>query len=336
MVRVLCLIPVVVIATSIATAVPAPKRIPKTTGIIILDDCDEQYKGKKSYVDNLTFFDTTGTLKFRQSGFNNCQSIGSSRMIAVDSARECIWVIENVGRRIRRLDFAGKENLTIPEVHGSALAVDPETGNVWALIGDGSIGKGKVAVYDSTGKDVASYDVSGWDIAYDRKSKAFWIVEKNLTKVNAADGQILCSVEVATWCASSVDVDSRSGSVWVAVRKHSEVAGSSNRLVKVDTNGKELTAVDLGLKVPFRVSVDPINGSVWMAHFRKSVERFSADGKSQGEFAVEALAVQVDQAGGDVWVVTPTEVQKMTPKGEITTRAKHAGTTSQAWITVVE
>jgi hypothetical protein len=325
-----------IVASSMAVAAPVPKQPAKPTGILVLDNCDDQYQGKQDYNDNLTLLDSSGTQTFRVSGFNNCESIGSSRMVAGNAARQCVWVIENVAHRIRRFDLAGKQTLAIPGVHGSAIAVDPETGNVWALAGEGQIGKGKVVVFDSKGKEVASYDISGWDIVYDQKAKAFWIAERKLTKITAAKGEVVCSVDVSSWCASSVDLDPRSGAAWVAVREHSQVAGSSNRLLKFDANGKEQVAVELGQKTPFRVSVDPKDGSVWVAHFMKSVERFSADGKSQAEHAVEALAVQVDPAGGDAWVVTPTEVQKMTPKGEVAKRVKHAGKTSQAWIASLE
>ena len=121
-------------------AAPAPKESAKPNGILVLDNKD-----------NLTLLDPTGKQTFRVSGFNNCESIGSSRMIAADRARKCIWVIENVAHRIRRFDLAGKETLTIPGVHGSAVAVDPETGHVWALAGEGQIGKGKTVVYDAKG-----------------------------------------------------------------------------------------------------------------------------------------------------------------------------------------
>jgi DNA-binding beta-propeller fold protein YncE len=320
----------------VVLAAPAPKESAKPTGILVLDNCDDQYQGKEEYKDNLTLLDPTGKQTFRVSGFNNCESIGSSRMVAADSARKCIWVIENVAHRIRRFDLAGKETLTIPGVHGSAIAVDPETGNVWALAGEGMIGKGNTVVYDDKGREVGSYDISGWDIAYDRKAKAFWIVERKLTKITAAKGEVVFSAAISTWCASSVDVDPRSGAAWVTVREHPQVAGSSNRLLKFDAAGKELAAIDLGQKVPLRVSVDPKDGSVWVAHFMKSVERLSADGKSEAEHTVEALAVQVDPVGGDAWVVTPTEVQKMTPKGDVMKRVRHAGKTSVAWIASLE
>src|SRR5215471_18113312 len=125
---------------SVSSAISGPAEPVKWTGILVLDNCDDQHQGKEVYKDNLTFLDHTGKQRFRVSGFNNCESIGSSRMVVADPARKCVWVLENVGHRIRRFDFAGKETLTIPGVRGSAIAVDPETGNLWALAGDGNIG----------------------------------------------------------------------------------------------------------------------------------------------------------------------------------------------------
>ncbi len=333
MARSLLLVPLAIVATSMIAAAQVAKQ---PTGILVLDNCDDKFRGKQDYHDNLTMLDPAGRRTFRISGLNNCESIGSSRMIATDRARRCVWVIENVAHRIRRFDLAGNETLTIPGVAGSALAVDPETGNVWALANRGPIERGNLVVFNRKGEQVASLDVSGWDIAYDRLARAFWIAESKLTKINAADGLLVCSVDVSTWCASSVDVDPRSGVAWVAVRQHPQVAGSRNRLLKFDPEGKLLLAVELGPKHPFRVSVDPGDGCVWVAQYNKSIERYSADGKSQGEHAVKALAVQVDPAGGDAWVVTPTEVQRMTPTGDVTSRLKHAGTTSQAWIASFE
>jgi DNA-binding beta-propeller fold protein YncE len=325
-------------ALTAAGATPTVQESPMPTGILVLDNCDDQYDGKKEYKDNLTLLDTAGKQLFRVSGFNNCESIGSSRMVAADPARKCIWTIENVAHRIRRFDLAGKETLTIPNVHGSAIAVDPPTGNVWALTGEGQIGAGNTVVYDDKGKEVATYDVSGWDIVHDPRAKAFWIADRKLTKITAATGQLLCSLDVAPWCASSVDIDPTSGAAWVAVREHPERPDSHNRLLKFDTVGgkvSEVMAINLRQKSPFRVSVDPTDGSVWVANFRNSVQRFSADGRPQTEYAVEALAVQVDPAGNGVWVVTPTEMQKMARNGSVIKRVKHAGETTQAWIGIL-
>ncbi|MFO0846418.1 MAG: hypothetical protein U0797_29295 [Gemmataceae bacterium] len=321
---------------SAGVAAPVPKVTTKSSGVFVLDNCDELYRGKANYEDNFTLFDSTGKLTFRVSGFNNCESIGCSRMVAPDPARRCVWALENVAHRLRRFDLAGKETLTIDSVHGSAIAVDPATGNVWLLAGGGRIGQGDTVVYNDKGSQVASHPVTGWDLAYDPRAKAFWIADRKLTKLTAATGAVVFTADITTWCASSLDVDPRTGEAWVAVREHSQVANSRNRLLKFAPGGKELVAVELGAKCPFRVSVDPKRGSVWVANFRQSVERFSADGKPEFERGVEAIAVQADPAGGDAWVVTPTEVQRMTSRGEVTRRAPHAGKTSQAWVAAVE
>jgi hypothetical protein len=321
------------IASICATAAPVPKPVTRSTGVLILDNCDAAYEGKEEYKDNLTLLTSAGKPVFRVSGFNNCESIGGNHMIAVDSTRRRIWVVENVAHRIRCFDFAGKETLRIPEVRAKALAVDQESGNLWALVGE-NIVKGRTVVFDSVGKEIASYEIVGWDLVYDRHAKAFWIAAKKLTKIVAATGKIAHSTDVAVWCASSVDVDPRTGSAWVGVREHPNVAGSRNRLLKFGPDGKESVAVELGPRSPSRVSVESRDGGVWVA-FGRSVGWFSADGKAESEYAVEARSVQVDPAGG-VWIITSTEAQKLTSKGEVTARVKHAGTTSQAWIAALE
>ena len=320
---------------SAITAAPVPNMPPKVSGILVLDNCDAIFRGKEAYRDNLTFLNTAGKQFFRVTGFNNAESIGCSRMIATDPIRRSVWVIENVAHRIRRFDYSGKETLCIEGVNGSAIAVDIETGNVWAVVGR-QIGKTKTVVYDDKGKEVASYDVPGWDIVYDRKAKAFWIADNKLTKISAANGNVLFAVDISTWCASSVDLDHKSGAAWVAVREYEKGDGSRNELLKFDAEGKPLATIGMGEKVPFRVSVDSRNGSIWVANMGKSIERFSAEGKSEAEFPVEALAVQVDPSGNDVWVVTPDDIRRLTPKGEVLGRFKHASKTSQAWIAALE
>src|SRR5262245_17906982 len=105
MLRILMLVLPAVSALFVGTAASGPEEPVKPTGILVLDNCDDQYQGKAVYKDNLTFLDNTGKLTFRVSGFNNCESIGGSRMVVGDPTRKCIWVIENVGRRIRRFDL---------------------------------------------------------------------------------------------------------------------------------------------------------------------------------------------------------------------------------------
>ena len=91
----LCLA-VLVGANSIAA--PVPKAPVKPSGILVLDDCDPNYKGQAEYKDNLTFLDSEAKQTFRISGFNGCEAIGSTHTIATDSKRNCFWVLELVPR----------------------------------------------------------------------------------------------------------------------------------------------------------------------------------------------------------------------------------------------
>lgn len=310
-------------------------------GILVLDDCDREFKGKDRYEDSLTFLDSEGKTRFRVGGLNGCQAIGNHHLIAADAQRQCVWVSEMTAGCIKRFDLSGKVTLTIPLEGAGAIALHPETGNLWALVSDGTIYGTKTVVFDEEGQEVTSYDeVKGFDIVYDRTENAFWTVGKNVTKIFAADGLVDFSHRVAEWCAVSIDMDLRSGAAWVGVREHPQVPGSKNQLVQFSRHGKLLTTVELGEKDPFCVSVDPHHGDVWMANFRKSVERFSADGKHQASHPIRALAVLVRGAGkeaeGVVWAVTETELLKVGTQGEVLLKTELAGKTEQAWLGVLE
>jgi DNA-binding beta-propeller fold protein YncE len=317
-------------------AAPIPTEKSKPIGILVLDDCDPVFKDKTEYTDNLTLLDSGGKKSFRVSGFNTAQSVCSCHCIATDPARDCIWVIEHGANRLRRFDRTGEVTLTVADVSATAIAVDPETGHVWALVGTGTEVSSKVSVFDGKGKEVAKHDIQGCDIAYDRKAKAFWIAGKDLSKIDAAKGKVLFTSTITTWGAATVDVDPVNGAAWIAVRKHPDMKQSENRLLKFDGVGKELASIDLADKIPFRISVDSKDGSIWLANLRKSVLHYSKDGKLNAEHVIGALAVQVDPAGGDAWVVTESDVQKMNPKGVVTSKLAHAGKTSQVWIAILE
>src|SRR5262249_41782840 len=165
-----CLILVVFSSAQAAPALPGSKA----GGVFVLDDCDPDYEGKATYADNLSYIDGSGKLVFRVSGLNTCQMIGSNRQIAYDAARGKVWVAECVAHQIRKYDLEGKELLVLKDIKPGAIALDPETGNLWAVRSTGQIDRGDLAVFSPAGKELAVHSVSGWDLAYDPKSKAFW------------------------------------------------------------------------------------------------------------------------------------------------------------------
>lgn len=310
-----------------ATA-PAPARI--DGGILVLDDCDPDYKGKAAYEDNLSSISPAGKLLFRITGLNNCESIGGNHMIASDRKRGWLWIIELAGGRIHKYDRTGKELLVLNDIKSSALAVDPDTGDLWVLTRRVSIYGDKTVVFDSKGKQRAVYDVSGFDIAYDGKSKSFWIAGSNLAKVR--QGKVIVNKQIATWLASSLTVHPVTGMVWVAVRRHPQVLNSKNELLSFDNNGNLRKTILLEDAAPYHVSVDARDGAVWLTLVGQSVHRYTADGKLDAEHELNALAAESDARSGGVWVATPEETMLMSRKGDIPFRVRHKGITSQAWI----
>src|SRR5262249_39127638 len=138
--------------------------------------------------------------------------------------------------------------------------------------------------------------------------------------------------KITTWCASSLSVHHKTGKVWVAVRQHPQVTGSKNQLLGFDNNGTLKHTVDLEDTTPFRVSVDQKSAAVWVTIFGKGVQRYSGEGKKEAEHKFEVLCAAADLSTSDVWVVTRTEVLRVSPAGKVLKRIKHRSKTSQAWI----
>lgn len=319
--------------TWLATAANPERPFAKLApgGVIVLDNCDPEFKDRAAYEDNLTSIDAQGKLVFRVAGLNNCESIGSNHMIATDAARGWIWIAENVGHNLRKFDRTGKELVIVRGTEASALAVDPDTGNLWALTSKGTIYGDKTVVFDSSGKQLATYDVSGYDISYDAKDKAFWIAGKNIAKISASKGEIFFQKQITTWCASSIAVHPGTGKVWIAVRRHPQVANSINELLIFDNDGALKHQVPLGDAIPFRVSVEARTGAGWVTNMRRGVQRYAPDGKLEFEHPVEALAAHGTEQG-DVWVATPDATFLLSGRGELLQSIRHKSRTSQAWI----
>ena len=292
------------------------------SGVLVLENCDPEYKGKESYDNNLSFINSEGKLVFRLSDFNICESIGSNHMMAADSQRNCFWVLENVKHQIRKFDPAGKELLTIKDIQASALAVDPETGHLWVIVSKGTINGDHIDVLDDDGKSVATYAVGGWDIAYDSKTKAFRIAGPTLAKIDAQTGKIFFNKKITAWCASSLDVNSKSGTVWVTVRRHPDVPDSANSLLAFNNDGLLIKSVDLGEGseahpiLPFCVSVDQRDGSVWVALLRYGVRRYSSTGELEMQHMMWALTAQADSNSHGAWVVTSRQVVQVSSDGK--------------------
>jgi hypothetical protein len=303
-----------------------------TSGILVLDNADPNFKDQLFYEDNLSCFGGDGQLAFRTTGFNNCETIGSNHQVALDADRGWIWTIETVQPRLRKFDRSGKQLLTVEGLEASALAVDPASGNVWVLTTQGDIHGHSLVTLDGAGKRLAEYPVSGFDIAYDGKSKSFWIASRNLMQVRVADGKVLVDRPIAEWCASCIAVHQTTGKVWVGVRRHRDIAASKSQLLAFNNDGTPAAVVPLPETHPFHVSIDEESGAVWLTALRQSVMRFSSAGALEAEHKIEALTAEVDRTTRDLWVVTSLGLTRLTGAGKVVEQINFPKPTSQAWI----
>ena len=133
--------------------------------VVVLDNCDPNYKGQGPHGDAIRFLRQDGTKKFVLAGLNNCESIGCSHGVVFDPDRFRIYFCENVRKSVTALEPTGKVVFRTEDTNVSAMAVDPETGNLWCLTG-GSIGTGQVIVLDLNGEHAATHSIPGFDTGF--------------------------------------------------------------------------------------------------------------------------------------------------------------------------
>ncbi len=317
----------------LALALPAAPAPPlKASGVIVLDDCDPKFDGKAAYEDNLSFLTPAGKLAKRVSGLNICQEIGSPHRIAIDAARKCAWVSETVGGRLMKYSLDGKELLAVPGVKAYGIAIDPATGNVWATrVHGGRLEDGATTtVHSPEGKRLASYPVTGYDMAFDPKNRSMWVVAQDVTRLSL-EGKVLARQRVTDYYALSVAPCPLTGNAWVSVGSGGGRA-ATDHVVAFDKDMKEVARFSTDGARCVRLAVSPRDGCVWAALSFREIRRYSKEGRLEATFKLEVTSLDIDPATGGVWATTPEETLRLTRDGKITARIAHKAKSSQAWI----
>ncbi len=277
----------------------------------------------------LSFLTPAGGLVNRITGPDSGGTAGSSRRVAVDPARKCVWVCER-GGRILKYSLEGKELLAVPDVKAAALAVDPATGNVWATRSFHIPGKadgGSTSVRSPEGKVLATHPVPGQDIAFDPKNKSMCVVGQEMIRLSL-DGNVRARGRV-TGSDHCLAVCPLTGNVWVAT---GATVTAERHLGLYDLNAKQQDHVPLGGIRCLRLAISPKDGSVWVALAYHEVRRYSKAGLLKACFKLEITSLDIDHATDGIWAVTPDEILRLTRDGKITLRVKHKGMSVQSWI----
>ena len=251
--------------------------------LLVLDNCDPDYKGKDTYNDRLYMLDSRGRLEAVIRGFNQSEANSGSHVMAVDEQRKTLWVTENVGNRLWHFDLiTGKLIQRIPNIDARAIAIDPDTGNAWILISSNDeINEFHIQVISSSGKKVAKHSIPGinLDIVYSHYDKHFWIVGQNIYKINTQGRVTSRIMNKIPWRALSVSIDQDNGDAWIVIGYHFQVQGSQPQLWHVDRDGQTIKKIiEIDDVLPSCVSVDAKNDNVWVG-CRGTTLRFNTQGE---------------------------------------------------------
>jgi beta-lactamase regulating signal transducer with metallopeptidase domain/thiol-disulfide isomerase/thioredoxin len=299
--------------------------------VIVLDDCDPDYEESRPHHDGLHFLDGSGRELRAIREFSVSQTVAACHRIAIDRKRGRVYVCGDIHKRVTALDLRGRTLWRVDNISASALAVDPKTGNLWCSVGQ-SLDQGETVVLDAQGNEVASYPAHGFDLAYDPKTDAFWLVGYGITKLSRA-GEVLFHKPREGWLFATIAVNPGDGSVWICEREHPDVPRSRNRVWHLDADGSVLPSETLGDEERcFGVACDPRTGTAYVALLRAAILRFAPDGRRLPPLPIPALAVSASPAGGPVWATTTTEILRLDDSGAVQSRTPFGADSSQSWL----
>ena len=336
-------------------ATELPDSITQTPHILVLDNCDSNYKFPP-FNDVVLLLNDKGEVINKINGLNICQNIGGNRAISV-SDDGCYFVAcENVADKITAYDLStGDERWSLP---GNFTSVAITQGVIYALTSDGTIYCNGITVIDSGGNIIKqSKEANGFDILIDPNANCLWLVGGDIKKYDM-DLKIVKTINPITWCAVSVDV-CPDGSIWVVERAHPEEVGSQNRLLNISSKGKMLQNVPLNDLSPMCVRVNKSNGSVWVTgiygiykkklsfrrwppSWRKTyryigprTQKYSSKGKLLLEIKRGGNSIDIDPSDGSVWIADRTQLLHYSSEGKkLETCDDVSG--DQKWIAIVK
>ena len=236
----------------------------QTATVLVLEDCDDDFR-TPPFEDAVVAFGPNGAYSRMVTNLNLCQTVGGARSLSVSPDGRFIVVCENMARR-HLTAYETQSGKPLWNIEGEfTSATVGQNGTVYAIVSSGTIYGDGTIVIDHAGHITRSNSAAaGFDVALDKKREVLWLVGKHIKKCDL-ELNVLQELSPIKWCAVSVDV-SPDGSIWVAEREHSDVALSTNRLIKISSSGQILKSVYLDWS-PMCVRVDARDGSVWGTGF---------------------------------------------------------------------
>lgn len=252
---------------------------------------------------------------------NAIQDLTNASAVEVNPTNGIVWIAASAGDAVFRYDPAAGSFTQAPVIKKpSGISINPADGTVWIAGLDG------VRKISADGKSVlaqvippdgpANIDVGRFNVAVNPKDSSCWITDgKGPIGRYDANGNKVATGPPMKEPKGGLSVDYQ-GNVWVADTRH-------NTLVRLSPTGDVLVKKE-DIMGPVSPSVNPKDGSVWVAANGNMLINLSPTGTKVKEFeaGITIVAVSYSPADGEIWVADllgPTfggEVSKWTANGQ--------------------
>jgi len=325
--------------------------------VLLLDNCDSDFRDPP-FNDKVLFLDSKGEIITYITGLNVCQNIGGNRAITASEDGRFFVVCENVANKITAYDLStGDEMWSLPGKFRSADIAQNVT-YVLSSSEDDKMYRDEIITIDSEGNIIKhSKEIKGFDIVVDPNANCLWLVGSDIKKCNM-DLQVVKTIDPIGWFVVSIDYGP-DGSVWVVERKHPDVAGSQNRLLRISSEGNILQNIPLNDLSPKCLRVNRSDGSVWITgnrgRFKKRLSfrrwppswgktyreigpethKYSSEGKLLLKIKRGGHTIGIDSLDGSVWIADKTSLLHYSSEGKKLHTCDNVSN-DQKWITVAK
>jgi streptogramin lyase len=257
---------------------------------------------------------------------------GQSGGIGIDLKRNIIWAAE-----LNDLDQIHYDQVVQVDAEGriidrfqgyriNVLAVDPDDGSVWVNAWDADGQRTLMKKLASNGKPLRRVDGFSqvYSVAINPLDSSLWVadgVDRTLTHLTA-DGEKLFEMRTAGFffsnAAHQIAVDPRNGEVWFTTV-------DSSALHKLSSEGEGLIEIS-DLRSPIAVTINPMNGNVWVADFdlldSGAMLKFDPQGKLILTRALPAhvWTAAINPFDGILWVGVDGEMIRYADDGRVAGR----------------
>lgn len=287
-----------------------------------LNDCDPDYQNIP-FNDSLKLFQSDGSEIMSKSGFNICQQLSGTRLLAVTSNGDYCWLSENVGNKLSKIDKNG--NL-IKQIDKSIGAIDIcSNGNIFALGTNGTIMGDSIYIFDSIGNVLKSAPYGGIDLVVDEAHNAVWIVGSDIKKLDLSLSLDFV-IDPIAWTAMSVDF-STDGSVWVGEGEYVPGNGQ-DRILHISQTGIIIDSISL-VSRPNCIRVNRKDGNIWIA----SISLYSLDhtNLTLNQIANGGFTLSIDN-NENIWIAGYFNLRKYSKSGSLLIAITNFGDYNQAYI----